>query len=273
MNVVVAGGATIAPIDDVRLMTNVSSGRFAAAITEACLERHERVWHIHAAAAALPFLRDSRFDLESRPRAEMIRLLNLRDRWLAERDRLKLIPLEIGTVLDYATVLRRVLETNPIDVVILPMAVADFEPEPATGKISSDLEALTVHCRTTPKVIRLVKDWAPSVYLVGFKLLSRQPLEVLIGQASTACVTNRADLTVANDLETVRAGRHTIHLVRPGREPETLGPAPTWLIAWSSGSLPGRSKHGRSLAMSRPRKARAHEPDRGRRPGSENAAR
>ena len=36
MNVVVTGGGTIAPIDDVRLMTNVSSGRFAAAITEAC---------------------------------------------------------------------------------------------------------------------------------------------------------------------------------------------------------------------------------------------
>ena len=39
MNVVVTGGGTIAPIDDVRLMTNVSSGRFAAAITEACLDR------------------------------------------------------------------------------------------------------------------------------------------------------------------------------------------------------------------------------------------
>jgi phosphopantothenoylcysteine synthetase/decarboxylase len=225
MNVVVAGGATIAPIDDVRLMTNVSSGRFAAAITEACLERNARVWHIHAPAAARPFLRDSRFDLES-PRAELIRLLKLRDLWLAVRDRLKLIPLEIGTVLDYATVLRRVLETNPIDVVILPMAVADFEPEPAPGKISSELDALTVHCRPTPKVIRLVKDWAPSVYLVGFKLLSRQPLEELIRRASTACVTNRADLTVANDLETLRAGRHTIHLVRLGREPETLGPGP-----------------------------------------------
>ena len=37
-NVVVTGGGTIAPIDDVRLLTNVSSGRFAAAITEACLE-------------------------------------------------------------------------------------------------------------------------------------------------------------------------------------------------------------------------------------------
>ena len=64
MNVVVTGGATIAPIDDVRLMTNVSSGRFAAAITEACLLRQARVWHIHARSAELPLLRFARFDLE-----------------------------------------------------------------------------------------------------------------------------------------------------------------------------------------------------------------
>jgi phosphopantothenate-cysteine ligase len=30
---------------------------------------------------------------------------------------------------------------------------------------------------------------------------------------------------VANDLQTLQAGRHTIHLVRPGEVPETLGPA------------------------------------------------
>ena len=57
MNVVVTGGATIAPLDDVRLMTNVSSGHFAAAITEACIARQARVWHIHARSAELPFFR------------------------------------------------------------------------------------------------------------------------------------------------------------------------------------------------------------------------
>ena len=39
MNVVVAGGGTIAPVDDVRLLTNVSSGRLAAAIAESFLDR------------------------------------------------------------------------------------------------------------------------------------------------------------------------------------------------------------------------------------------
>jgi phosphopantothenoylcysteine synthetase/decarboxylase len=227
MNVVVTGGATIAPIDDVRLLTNVSSGRFAAAITEAWLARGARVWHIHSRSAELPLLRFARFDPDARdPSAEVDRLAALRARWRLERDRLTLIRLEAGNVADYAATLRHVLETHPIDVAILPMAVADFEPEPEVGKISSELESLVVHCRRTPKVIQLVRDWAPAVFLVGFKLLSRQPPEELIRRAKSACLTNRADLTVANDLELVRAGRHTIHLVRPGFEPETLGPAP-----------------------------------------------
>ena len=46
----------------------------------------------------------------------------------------------------------------------------------------------------------------------------------LIAQAAAACLVNRVDLTVANDLRTVRDGRHTLHLVRSGHDPRTIGP-------------------------------------------------
>ena len=225
MNVVVTGGGTVAPIDDVRLLTNVSSGRFAAAITEACLDRGANVWHIHTAAAQLPLKRLAAFALDiTNPATELLRLARLREKWLSQRERLRLIPLAVGNVDDYAKVLKQTLKSHAIDVVFLPMAVADFEPEPRLGKISSDADSLDLHCLRTPKVIRLVRDWSPSVYLVGFKLLSHASREELISRAEAACRENRADLTVANDLETLRQGRHTIHLVRPGHEPETLEP-------------------------------------------------
>ena len=61
-------------------------------------------------------------------------------------------------------------------------------------------------------------------------------------------MTNRADLTVANDLQTLRAGRHTIHLVRPGADPETLEPGADLaerLVAristWAVAGAPARS--------------------------------
>ena len=104
------------------------------------------------------------------------------------------------------------------------MAVSDFEPEPYDGKLDSGVETMVIRCRPTPKVIRSVRDWAPGVYLVGFKLLSHVDVAELIRQAEAACRINRADLTVANDLQTLKAGGHTIHLVRPGQATETLGP-------------------------------------------------
>jgi phosphopantothenate-cysteine ligase len=227
MNVVVAGGGTVAPIDDVRSIANISSGRFAAAITEACLARGASVWHIHTPAALLPFHRSASFDLDAADLAEEHRRLDrLVESWRAQRDRLRLVPLARGTVGEYARTLEQVLRAEPVDVVFLPIAATDYEPEPQTGKIESGLETLVIRCRRAPKVIRSVRGWAPSVYLAGFKLLSRVRVEDLVDAAERACRTNRADLTIANDLQTLREGRHTIHLVRPGQPPEILGPDP-----------------------------------------------
>lgn len=222
MNVVVAGGGTIAPIDDVRQITNASTGRFSARITEACLERGATVWHIHAPGAELPFDRASRLDLASPDlNRELARLRSLHHHWQAVRDRLHLVPLPLGTVADYSETLERTLRARPVDLVFLVMAVSDYEPDPIPGKIASEAGELVIRCRPTPKVIRSVRDWAPDAYLVGFKLLSHVDPNDLIAVASASCSINRTNLTVANDLQTLRAGRHTIHLVRPGHPSET----------------------------------------------------
>jgi phosphopantothenate-cysteine ligase len=225
MDVVVTGGGTIAPIDDVRQLTNVSSGRFSAAISEACLNRGATVWHVHTPSALLPMVRRAAIDLDAPdPNAELARLARLQQEWRGVRERLHLVPLRQGTVADYARTLEAVLRSRPIDVVFLAMAVSDFEPEPISGKLDSGAEALLIRAPRAPKVIRSVRDWSPGVYLVGFKLLSRSGEAELIRQAEAACRTNRADLTVANELQPLRAGRHTVHLVRPGHPPETLPP-------------------------------------------------
>ena len=225
MNVVVTAGGTRAPIDDVRHIANVSTGRFGASIAEAALARGADVWYVHAPGALRPFETASRFDLGAPdPRAEHDRLDRLRSRWLEARGRYHPVPLRSGTVPEYAGHLEATLRARPIDVIFLAMAASDFAPEPIEGKIPSDAESLTLRCRRLPKVIRSVRDWSPSIYLVGFKLLSGAPHEELIRQALAGCRANRADLTVANDLDTVRAGHHTVHLVRPGRPVETLAP-------------------------------------------------
>lgn len=223
---VVTGGGTIAPIDDVRSIANVSSGRFSASISEACLRLGANVWHIHVPHAELPLLRQARVDLDADPFQEHRRIDRLRGEWLEARFRLQLRPLRRGTVEEYSEALQAVLTSEPIDVAFLAMAVSDYEPVPVEGKLDSDAETMTIRCGRTPKVIQLVRDWSPSVYLVGFKLLSRVDGDELRSIAERACRINRADLTVANDLQTLKQGRHTVELVRLGQPAESLGPDP-----------------------------------------------
>ncbi len=182
---------------------------------------------MHAASAQLPLARLARFDLDTDdPDTELERLRRLHGEWVDKRDRLQLVPLRTGNVADYAETLEHLLRSHPFDVVFLAMAVSDYEPVPRAGKVSSSQDELIVRCRRTPKVIRSVRDWAPSIYLVGFKLLSRATTVELIGQAEASGQINRADLTVANDLQSLIAGEHTVHLVRSGHRAETLGPGP-----------------------------------------------
>jgi len=226
MDVVVTGGGTSAPIDDVRAIHNASTGRFSAAITEALLRLGATVRHVHTPTAQLPYWRDAGFDLDAiDPAAEHARIDALLAEYQRHRDRLRLLPVGGGRVADYARVLRETLLERPPAVVLLAAAVADYEPEPAVGKLRSEAETLTVVACRTPKVIASVRDWVPGAFLVGFKLLSGSSPSELLRVARAACRANRVDLTVANDLDTVRAGRQVVHLVRPDGPTETYGPA------------------------------------------------
>ncbi len=206
MNILVTGGGTVAPIDDVRQITNTSSGRFSSKITEAALERGGRVWHLHTPGALLPFHEAFRFDPDADFEEELDRLRFFRANRNAHRDRLTLIPLQTGTVPEYAEALRTILAEQPIDVVFLAMAVSDYAPVPVPGKLSSDDEELVIRCRRVPKVIKAVRDWAPGAYVVGFKLTSGASEEETVARALLAHETTRADLTVANDLQTLSRG-------------------------------------------------------------------
>jgi phosphopantothenate-cysteine ligase len=224
LNVLVTGGGTIAPVDDVRHLANASTGRLSAEIAEACLARGANVWHVHTPQALRPFARSAVVDLDAELEVELKRVRELARRHRACRDRLALVRLPTGTIGEYAQAVESVLRAEPIDVAFLAMAASDYLPEPSPGKIGSEAEELVIRCRRAPKVIRSVRDWAPAVVLVGFKLLSGVSEAELIAAAASACAANRADLTVANDQRTVREGRHTIHLVRPDGSSETLGP-------------------------------------------------
>ena len=230
MNVIVTAGGTSEAWDDVRVLTNRSTGRTGAMIAESCLERGAEVDYIHVQSAQVPIVRSAQFDLTTPdPKIELARLSELHHRWQVVGARLRLVPLSLGTVADYSQALMAALSSSSIDVAFLAMAVSDFAPLRFAGKVDSRAisgpgEEPILRLRRTPKVIRLVRDWSPSTYFVGFKLLSGVKESELITAATRATIENRVNVTVANDFRSVVERRHEILLVRENAETVRLPP-------------------------------------------------
>ena len=75
-------------------------------------------------------------------------------------------------------------------------------------KISSYEPHLMTMLKLTPKVISQIKQMAPDVTLVGFKLLEGVSKEELYDVASRLREKNKADFIVANDLAKIGNGKH-----------------------------------------------------------------
>ena len=221
MRVLVTAGGTRVPIDEVRWVGNVSTGSFGAQIVSHCLARGDEVVHLHARDAKLPLQRT--VDLTGNWRAQWADWQRWADTASAWVGRYRAVP--FTTFQEYADCLESLLCREHFDVVFLVAAVSDYAPHHSEGKISSQQAQLRVHFQRTPKLIAKVRTWAPSVFLVGFKLLVGASREELVSTAKEFGRANRCDVTVANDLRLLQAGSHTIHLVRDGKEPETYATA------------------------------------------------
>lgn len=220
MNVLITAGGTRTALDPVRWFGNVSRGVFGQQIARRCLTHGAHVTHLHAvdAPAAWQHTIDLRSDDASKSESSP---------WT--RDAASIWPryrsATFGDVWDYERGVQHWLCSEPFDIVFLSAAVSDYAPDTNhAAKIASDQDELIVRLRRVPKVIEKVKDWAPHVFQVGFKLLVDVPKDALIAAARTSGRKYRSDVTVANDLALLQKGAHTIHLVRDGHPVETCGP-------------------------------------------------
>jgi phosphopantothenoylcysteine synthetase/decarboxylase len=209
MNVLVTAGNTLTPIDRVRCITNIFTGRTGAQIA---LHAHERGHQVILLTSHPDVIADMRSPNQS-----------LAERWAVNR---------YQTFEDLQDLMADLLCRGGLDAVIHSAAVSDyrsagvyapeagthFSPEErrweadapeqpamtdmAAGKVKSDAPELWLRLVRTPKLIDRVRgDWAFRGILVKFKL------EVGIGEDRLLEIAERsrqhsaADLMVANTLE------------------------------------------------------------------------
>lgn len=217
MRILITAGGTSENIDPVRKITNASSGRLGAVIADHMVENGHDIVYVHGRKATLPMR-----TCEKHP---------------------------IIGVRDLQAVMKDILTTQKIDTVIHAMAVSDYfvdyvtTPELAakdyenaaninelrqkilTGKnrlnnrekLSSDEESLMVVLKKSPKVIQEIKQHAPNVTLIGFKLFADATYEKLEAAAFKQIETCGSNLVVANNLQYIDNDKnlHAAWLIGP----------------------------------------------------------
>jgi phosphopantothenoylcysteine synthetase/decarboxylase len=184
MKGVVTSGATREPIDSVRFISNLSSGRTGAAIAEALAARGFQVTQVAGV--------DS-----------------VQATGVARRE----------TFTDHAsldTTLRRLVRDSDCAAVVHAAAVGDFavaEPVP-DAKIASGQE-LSVRLQPTHKIIDRIMGYAgnPDLVLVGFKLTHEPDAGAQARAARELLKRSRARYVVQNDVSTLADGEEHLFFV------------------------------------------------------------
>ena len=202
MNILITSGGTSEKIDQVRSITNHSTGQLGKMIAEHCLANGAYVTLLTTSKAVKPAPHEK---------------------------------LTIKIIEDTEQLLTAMKELVPShDVLIHSMAVSDYKPVYMAGfeevlassdltefleksnsesKISSADDYQVLFLKKNPKIIGKVKEWNPNIRLIGFKLLVGVSKEDLLATARASLEKNQAELIVANDLTEISSGQHHAYLL------------------------------------------------------------
>lgn len=204
MKVLVTGGGTDVPIDDVRYIGNFSSGRFASDITVALTNAKIETTLLTNKRAIKPHIIS----------ANLLNPSNIHSH-LFQSDLQYYHYEEYQTFYEYLDKCRELIETH--DVIVSAAAVSDYIVDKQCGKIDSYNE-LTIQLKRAPKILPLLKQQKPTLKMIGFKLLVNPSPEEKNKQINKI-LNYGCNFVVYNDLQQMRTGHHNIELHYPTGEP------------------------------------------------------
>lgn len=180
MNILVTAGGTTEYIDDVRVLTNISTGKLGATIANALMNANgkHRLHYVCTKTSAGP----TTYEYPG--------------------------SLDYHVITDVSSLMEKMKELVPqVDVVIHAMAVSDFgfRRDGAVKLKSNDPKAfadyIRDHIQTNPKVISYIKTWNPKCKLIGFKFEVGKDYGQLADLACESLMRNNCDVVIANDKE------------------------------------------------------------------------
>jgi phosphopantothenoylcysteine decarboxylase/phosphopantothenate--cysteine ligase len=170
ISVLITAGPTREPIDQVRFVSNRSSGRMGIELAKEAAARGAEVLLIAGEC--------------------MVKIPEYID------------TLKVETTDDFISAVKGELTSKDYNMFISAAAISDYKPvERIEGKISSDeVKELKVNMRLTPKIIDEARRKNYKVYIIGFKAETNVSRSQLIERAYNRLLKSEIELIVANDI-------------------------------------------------------------------------
>ncbi|MBQ7141253.1 MAG: phosphopantothenate--cysteine ligase [Bacilli bacterium] len=215
--IIITAGGTSERIDNVRKITNSSSGKLGCTIANKLIELHEekiaKIYYVCSKNSIKP----------NHEKIEIVEIIDTQDLEMTVRDLLKnkninyfIHSMAVSDyTVDYVTTAESLsLNINNNSNKNVLDLICNNKDNLTNSKISSNQENLIIKLKKTPKIISLIKDISPNTYLVGFKLLDNVSEQTLIDTAVKLKDKNNCNLVVANDLENIRKGNHKAFIIK-----------------------------------------------------------
>jgi phosphopantothenoylcysteine decarboxylase/phosphopantothenate--cysteine ligase len=168
--ILVTAGPTREYIDEIRFVSNDSSGRMGIELAKEASARGADVLLVNGKSSV-----------------EVPDYLNVKN---------------VVSTDDFINTVNKELKNNTYDMFICAAAISDYSPiDCIEGKISSDkVKELQVNMRLTPKIIDKAREVNRNVFVVAFKAETNVSRTELIDRAYARLQKSDADLIVANDV-------------------------------------------------------------------------
>jgi len=214
MNIVITAGGTEEKIDEVRKITNMSTGKLGARMAEEFMKINSKLTIENIGKTNIDYYRifyicnkNSVKPKVSVGNSHLITIIETTD--------VNSVEWSIGAVLG----------KNKIDYFIHSMAISDYKFAEAyydrgsahdmdlveidtSSKMKSNNDEIYLRLVKTPKIIDTIKTESPETSLISFKLMNNVSEEDLIETARKQLQRTKSDVVICNDLKVIKQGNH-----------------------------------------------------------------
>lgn len=221
MNILITAGGTSEKIDNVRSITNHSTGRLGKAIAEAFLAQGHQVTYVTTPQAVHPMIESNLtlIEIETTKELELALLAQFKQQTfdgiihsMAVSDFTTETTLSEDIFIEKLAA-KLATESDLSDLTNLTEALYHSLDEigktiQQAKKIPSGTDRLLLFLKKNPKIIAMLREQQPQAVLVGFKLLVGVSTEELIRVGRSILAKNDCDFILANDLEDIHGDQH-----------------------------------------------------------------